>query len=448
MVRGTRRRWAALEGTALILALLVWAAPARALVRGPDAVGYTATDAMAYSFIDIAGASGGTKVLAGIDDGVVPLKLPFVFTFYNLAYQTVCVSSNGAIYFVPAAQDCSNVNDFANVDLGAGTPNDWPAVFPLWSDLTFEMPGAGSVVYQTLGTVVGSRRFVVQWNNVYPQGSTTPVTFQAVFAEGTNTILFQYRNVVLGAGNASTSGSEATVGIRNAGGAAHNEQIEWSFDAPVLHDDMAILFSSDHTPPVTTAHVSGTSGSGGWYRGPVTMSLSATDPDSPVASTSYAIDGGAPQLYSAPFVVSGDGVHHVSFSSSDPSNNAEAPQQVDVRIDASAPAIIVGSTPAVLWPPNGKTVTVTASGTVSDATSGIDPRSVSFSVTDSYGQVQPSGPLIIGASGAYVVQMPLVAQRNGGDRAGRTYTIVIHASDLAGNSGTASVVVTVPHDQR
>ena len=64
----------------------------------PDAGGYTASDATRYaSLVDISGTGGGASVLAGIDDGVAPLTLPFTFQFYGRPYTTVCASANGAL---------------------------------------------------------------------------------------------------------------------------------------------------------------------------------------------------------------------------------------------------------------------------------------------------------------------------------------------------------------
>jgi len=195
--------------------------------KGPDAANYTATDATVYSFVDISGSGGGTSVLSGTDDGMVALNLPFSFIFYGPSYSVVCASSNGVLYFVANANACASLpDDFANTDLTVtGAPDGTPAAMPFWMDLTFQVPGAGSVFYQTLGTA-GSRRFIVQWNNAYPQGSPNPVTFQLILAEGTKNILFQYQNVTLGSGNPANNGAEATIGIANNTPVASNQQID------------------------------------------------------------------------------------------------------------------------------------------------------------------------------------------------------------------------------
>jgi hypothetical protein len=231
------------RGATALLCACATSAFVFAATKGPDAGGYTASDAAVYSLVDISGAGGGTSVLSGIDDGVAPLTLPFTFQFYGRPYTTVCASANGALYFVTGASACSGFTDFANIDLTTtATPNDFAAVLPFWTDLTFQAPGAGSVFYQTVGSA-GSRRFVVQWNNAFPQGSPNPVTFQVVLSEGSNKILFQYESVGLGPSNAASNGGRATIGIRNGGALASNQQIEWSFDAPVLGNSSALQFS-------------------------------------------------------------------------------------------------------------------------------------------------------------------------------------------------------------
>jgi hypothetical protein len=234
--------WSVRRSARLVLLTIV-AVASSAATKGPDAGGYTASDAVVYSLVDISGTGGGASVLGGIDDGVAALTLPFSFQFYGHAYTSVCASANGALYFVDAASACSGFNDFANTDLtSTATPNDLAAALPFWTDLTFQVPGAGAVFYQTLG-VPGGRRFIVQWNNAYPQGSPNPVTFQVVLTEGTNRILFQYQTVGLGGVNPASNGGQATVGIRNAGGLTSQQQIEWSFDAPVIADNSALVFA-------------------------------------------------------------------------------------------------------------------------------------------------------------------------------------------------------------
>lgn len=96
------------------------------------------------------------------------------------------------------------------------------------------------------------------------------------------------------------------------------------------------------------------------------------------------------------------------------------------------------ATPTVLWPPNGEMVDVFVGGDVYDPDSGI--AHLVFTVTDEYGQVQPS------LSG-FNTSIKLEARCDGKDKDGRHYTISAVATDATGNASTASTVVLVPHDQ-
>jgi hypothetical protein len=117
------------------------------------------------------------------------------------------------------------------------------------------------------------------------------------------------------------------------------------------------------------------------------------------------------------------------------------------REDVTPPAITIAATPETLWPPNGKLVPVTVSGTITDAGSGVKPSTAAYVVTDEYGQVQPKGSVTLRADESYSFTIQLQASRNGGDQDGRHYTITVRAQDDTGNTGAASTVVIVPHDQ-
>jgi len=85
----------------------------------------------------------------------------------------------------------------------------------------------------------------------------------------------------------------------------------------------------DTTAPVTTCNLYGTM-SGSVYIGPVTVSLSATDPGaypSGVNWTKYKLDSGAWTPYpSTPITVANDGIHTFAYYSKDIDNNQEAVQ--------------------------------------------------------------------------------------------------------------------------
>jgi len=70
---------------------------AHALVIGPDAFGYTASDEGIFSFEDI--TLTGTRVLAGFDDSTTSATLGFNFDFYGNTYSSVFWSPNGLMTF-------------------------------------------------------------------------------------------------------------------------------------------------------------------------------------------------------------------------------------------------------------------------------------------------------------------------------------------------------------
>src|SRR4051812_25369866 len=93
--RTQRMRMSKVAIAALGLASVVWGAD-----KGPDAASYMGTDSAVYSFIDLAGGGGSASVLAGTDDGVALLTLPFPFQFYGHSYTLLCASANGLLTFV------------------------------------------------------------------------------------------------------------------------------------------------------------------------------------------------------------------------------------------------------------------------------------------------------------------------------------------------------------
>ena len=164
----------------------------------------------------------------------------------------------------------------------------------------------------------------------------------------------------------------------------------------------------DTTPPTTMATVAGLNGNNGWHRGPVQVTLSATDPDSAVSSTSFRLEEGLLQTYAAPFSVSGDGTHQLSYFSVDPAGNQETPNSLAIRIDGTPPVVtgtLDRSPNGAGWYNGGVTITWTAT----DATSGV-------ATTDQPSLLSSEG-LAVSATG--------------------------HATDSAGNVGGATVEANI-----
>jgi hypothetical protein len=215
---------------------------------------------------------------------------------------------------------------------------------------------------------------------------------------------------------------------------------------PALRGSLSFVDNSDHTFPQTTASLAGLTGSNGWYRSPVQVTLTATDAGGPtdVAATYYSVDFGPTQTYMEPFTVSGDGSHTVLFWSVDRSGNQESTQSLSLNIDATAPVITEAAAMELLRTQKGYTALTTVSGKITDALSGLVPSSATYSVADEYKLDQPSGQVQVQSDGSYSFTLLLDASRNNSDKDGRTYVITIKASDSAGNTGTHFVTLIVP----
>jgi hypothetical protein len=212
---------------------------------GPDAFGYRWIDSdepggPAFNWVDI--STTGTQITTwtgSADDGYAAVPLPFSFPFYGTSYTTMNVITNG------------------NVQLGTGTsttfsnsaipstalPNN--AVYPFWDDL--DLRTSGSVHYQN---DAANGRFIVQWTDVphYLPGTDTGLyTFQVMLYQNGN-ILTQYLNM-------RQQVQSATIGIENTGGTIGLQVV---FNAPYMHNNLAILFSTDIITWMSTDRTSGT----------------------------------------------------------------------------------------------------------------------------------------------------------------------------------------------
>lgn len=114
--------------------------------------------------------------------------------------------------------------------------------------------------------------------------------------------------------------------------------------------------------------------------------------------------------------------------------------------DTVPPYISVTLSPNVIWPPNKRMVPITATVIASDnkdATPTI--RLISIECNDCDSAVNDIANATFGTDDR---QFMLRADRIGHSKTGRVYTITYSATDSAGNVGTGTATVTVPHDRR
>jgi hypothetical protein len=116
--------------------------------------------------------------------------------------------------------------------------------------------------------------------------------------------------------------------------------------------------------------------------------------------------------------------------------------------DETAPVLVLTASPTQLWPPNHKMVPVSLTATATDNCGEAlsqQPKIVSVtSNEDDNGQGDDNTTGDWEITGELTLN--LRAERSG-KGSGRIYTITIEAIDAAGNVGTGTVLVKVPHDQ-
>ncbi|MDX1950650.1 MAG: S8 family serine peptidase, partial [Verrucomicrobiota bacterium] len=168
------------------------------------AVGNYSIENTLYSWID---PTNHTPLTLANEGTSLPQSIPFPFQFYSQEYSSLYVSANGAIGF--------NTGTFfpgGNVDLpSAVAPN--AAILPYWDDLNPALGGTVSIA--TVGSAP-ARKLVVTWNNIRRSSTATTLSFQALLEEGSNEIIFQYKEVA--ASSIRGAGKLATIGIENQTG--------------------------------------------------------------------------------------------------------------------------------------------------------------------------------------------------------------------------------------
>lgn len=191
----------------------------------------------------------------------------------------------------------------------------------------------------------------------------------------------------------------------------------FAFTNPVFVEE-----ATDSTAPVGTAELDPAQpdGDDGWYTSPVTVALTASDEDggSGVASVEYAVDGGAPQPYTAPFAVTGDGPHTVTWTLSDAAGNRST-GAIEFRIDTTSPELTVAG--VADGADYGDRAVLELDAVVTDATSG--PGAVSATLDGA--EIAPDARLELW-------RLDLGA-----------HELVVTGADRAGNATSTTVAFTV-----
>ncbi len=220
----------------------------------------------AFAYRSIAGQN-----LELSDDGTAVVASPFPILFGGGSFQSLFVNSNGSVSFG------GGHTAFSNVPLPSPATNT--LVSPFWDDLR-PFPGTGrNAFFEVIGTAP-NRELVVEWRDISHyicrNESSSTVTFQVVFFEGSAQILFNYLDVMSGGSCAfADRGASATVGVQVATSSAAQR----GFNTPSLESGSALLWTTSTScsyqiDPVTqvvgafggtaTASVFGSSSTCGW----------------------------------------------------------------------------------------------------------------------------------------------------------------------------------------
>ncbi|WP_285479072.1 OmpL47-type beta-barrel domain-containing protein [Amycolatopsis sp. NBRC 101858] len=173
--------------------------------------------------------------------------------------------------------------------------------------------------------------------------------------------------------------------------------------------------TGDTTAPVVTAAVAGDRDPSGNYIASATVSLTATDAGSGVASVEYQLDGGSWTAYSAPVVVSAVGMHMLHYRATDVAGNTSAEGMEHFTIVAGQ-----GDTS----PP---TVTAAITGTQDSSGNYIDVATVRLTATDADSAVASVEYQLDG--GAWTAYTAPVAVTGAGE-----HMVHFRATDTAGNT--------------
>ena len=227
---------------------------------------------------------------------------------------------------------------------------------------------AGSLTVVKSGTAVQLVSSVATAD--YGQSVTFTATASAVLpGSGTpsGTSTFWDGGSELGAGALDASGT-ASAATSALGPGSHTITASYGGDGNFNTSTSANV--TEVVRPHTTATLSGTMGSNGWYTSSVIVTLStlAETPGSSVAATYYQVDNsGSWATYTGPFTISSNGVHPISFYSVDNAGNQEAAQGTTVMINTSLPVVSVGNAGAVTFIRGGAAIAVAPNLTVTDA---------------------------------------------------------------------------------
>jgi len=208
----------------------------------------------------------------------------------------------------------------------------------------------------------------------------------------------------------------------------------------------SFVVNIDKTAPATTAAATPSPNSAGWNQKNTTVTLTATDSGSGVASVRYSLSGAqtAPTVNSsnpASVSITAEGTTTVGYLAVAIAGNSENSKSVVINIDRTVPVISGMPAPNCTLSPSKHQLDQVANITASDALSGVATLTVTATSSEpdsGTGGGDVAGDIVINGG---IVQ--LRAERSPSGK-GRTYTINARAVDVAGNVATSTATCQVP----
>ncbi len=225
-------------------------------------------------------------------------------------YSIVVADTLDTLYYVISAVDGSGNWNNSGVGSVAITDNDSPVISNVQDNPDPQEYGGWVNITCSVTDNIGVN--VVKVNITYPDGSYINVTMSGSYYYNASYSMLGTYSYFIWAND--TSGNSAVSGI-------------YTFT----------IVEYDKTPPITVCHLSGVMGKNGWYIDEVIVWLNATDDLSGVNVTYYRVDKSDWKIYTAPFIITTDKEHVISFYSIDNAGNIENVKTKTVKIDGTPP---------------------------------------------------------------------------------------------------------------
>ncbi|MCP4762355.1 MAG: hypothetical protein GY870_11290 [archaeon] len=149
---------------------------------------YTCDDTETFNWID----ASGSPDLGLSDDGSASHSLPFSFEFYDQAFSTVYICSNGYISFSDTSP-----SDWSNNPIPSSATEHAYLIAPFWDDLRpGSSPPGGGTIHVMDGNDGGVDYCAISWVDIFHYSSGPEIgTFEVILYENGN-IKFQYIDIL------------------------------------------------------------------------------------------------------------------------------------------------------------------------------------------------------------------------------------------------------------